>query len=41
LLCSLVLVACGKMPSEVDPPAGVSRDVYSRVYPDSATDPKP
>jgi hypothetical protein len=38
---SFLLAACGKMPSDVDPPAGVSGDVYTRVYPDSQTDQKP
>jgi predicted small lipoprotein YifL len=35
------LSACGKKPSAVDPPPDVTEDHFPRVYPDSATDPKP
>lgn len=41
LVCLGGLVACGKRPGEVDPAAGVSKDVYYRVYPNPQTDPKP
>jgi hypothetical protein len=37
----LVLSACGKKPSSVDPPPDVTEDHFPRVYPDPATDPKP
>lgn len=37
-LCFLPLTACGKRPSQVDPPVGVSKDVYTREYPDIRTD---
>jgi len=41
LLLCLGLVACGKKPSEVDPPTDVTNDQFPRIYPDPATDPKP
>jgi len=42
VLCgSLAVAACGVKPNDVDPPAGVVRDDFPRIYPDPATDPKP
>ncbi|MDD3288566.1 MAG: hypothetical protein PHX43_06130 [Alphaproteobacteria bacterium] len=35
------LSACGKKPSLLDPPDGVSGTELYRVYPDLSTDPKP
>jgi hypothetical protein len=42
VLCLMLsLTACGKKPSQVDPPPGVEEDAFPRIYPDPATDPKP
>lgn len=38
-LCFGLLGACGKRPSQVDPPPG--GQTQPRVYPDPATDPRP
>lgn len=40
VLCLVALGACGKRPAQVDPPPGVSKDVYTREYPDIRTDGK-
>ncbi len=41
LALSGILSACGKKPSEVDPPPGVTNDTFPKTYPDPSTDPKP
>lgn len=34
-----MLAGCGKVPRWVDPPVGVERSAFPRVYPDPALDP--
>ena len=41
MLLAAGLFACGKKPSQLDPPSGVENDTFPYVYPDPATDPKP
>ena len=41
VLLMFSLMACGKKPSQVDPPPGVENDNFPQTYPDPATDPKP
>jgi hypothetical protein len=38
IVCLLALTGCGKRPGQVDPPPGISKDVYTREYPDIRTD---
>jgi hypothetical protein len=37
---ALGLAACGKKPSDVDPPIGASPSDYPGTYPDITTDPR-
>jgi len=36
-----VLTGCGKKPNKVDPPLGIEKDEFPRIYPDPSTDPEP
>lgn len=35
------LSACGLKPNKMEPPEGVAKDAYPRVYPDLKNDPQP
>lgn len=41
LCMAVLLTGCGVKPVSVDPPPGVKKDTFPRVYPDPKTDPQP
>lgn len=41
LCATLLLAGCGVKPSNIDPPPGVSKNAFPKVYPDPKTDPGP